>query len=124
MVAIISFSGVTTAQTSPKEVVRSAPDAKMYAADYNVSLQEATRRLRLQDRVGALRVALETNEADTFSGLYILHEPEYRIVARFTRAGNETIRRYANRTPVADLVEVVPAQATRAQLEATQAKCA
>ncbi len=66
----------------------------MYAKDQDVPLEEAVRRLQLQESVGKLGAELEANERDTFAGLWIEHEPEYRVVAAFTRDGEETIRPY------------------------------
>ena len=62
-----------------------AQDAVMYAADQGVDLDEAIRRLQLQDPIGELDAELTENERDTFGGLLIQHAPEFRVVVRFTR---------------------------------------
>ena len=99
-------------------------DARAYAAEYGVSGEEALRRLELQEDVGDLRAALEANEADTFGDLEILHEPEFRVVAYFTREGEQTIRRYVEGTPLEAIVETQQVGATLAELEAAQAEAA
>ncbi len=99
-------------------------DARMYAAEYGVSGEEALRRLALQERVGDLRAALEANEAATFGDLEILHEPEFRVVAYFTRDGEQTIRRYVEGTPLETTVETRQVGATLAELEAAQDEAA
>lgn len=98
-------------------------DAETYAKDRGVSLEEAVQRLRLQEDLSleGLDGALEANEQDTFAGLWIQHEPEYRFVALFTRDGEEAIRPYIEGKPWADIVEVRNgASATLAELKAEQ----
>jgi hypothetical protein len=93
-----------------------AQDAAAYAERFGVSAQEGARRLQLQDAVDALNARLTEEQAATFAGLSIEHTPEFRVVARFTRNGEETIRPYL--TPaLAQVVEVQPARFTLQQLE-------
>ena len=95
-------------------------DAEAMAEDLGISVDEAIRRLKLQDPIGTLSAELERLEADTFAGLWIQHEPEYRVVVAFTRDGEETIRPYVEGTPLADLIEVRTAEATYEELKAAQ----
>lgn len=81
-------------------------DAKVYAADQGIDLNEAVRRLKLQGALGGLGAQLATKERDTFAGLWIQHSPEFRIVVQFTCDGEETIRPYIENVPFADIVEV------------------
>jgi len=97
-------------------------DARAYAAAYGVSGEEAVRRLDLQEDAGELGAALEANEADTFGDLEILHEPDFRVVAYFTRDGEQTIQRYVEGTPLEGIVETRQVGATLAELEAAQAE--
>lgn len=100
-----------------------AQDARAYAADTGVSLQEAVRRLELQDSAGGLNAALTANERDTFAGAWIQHDPEFRIIVQFTGDdGIERVRPYVEGGPLADIVEVRTALVTLAELEAAQAK--
>lgn len=96
-------------------------DAQIYAARYAVDLQEAQRRLALQEAIGVLNGALERGEQATFAGLWIQHSPTYRVVAQFTRDGTQTIQSYVTGGPLANLVDVRPAALTLAELEAAQA---
>lgn len=57
-------------------------------------------------------------EKDTFAGLWIQNDPEYKVIARFTRAGKRTIKPYVAGGPLEDLVEVRAADATLVQLKA------
>ena len=57
--------------------------------------EEAERRLRLEDCfTDDLERALRNQEANTFAGLWIQNQPEYRFVVPITRDGEETIRPY------------------------------
>lgn len=91
-------------------------DAAVYASTFGVSLQEGGRRLQLQEAVDALNARLTEEQAGTFAGLSIEHTPEFHVIARFTRKGEETIRPYL--TPaLAEVVRVEPARFTLRQLE-------
>lgn len=124
------LAGAPSAQTnsdgsaaSSQELSEDDPlvqDARMYAAEFGVSLEEAVRRLRLQGPIGDLARNLTVEEQDTFAGLWIQHQPEYRVIARFTRDGARTIGPYVEGGPLEGLVEVLPADATLAELEAAQ----
>jgi hypothetical protein len=91
-------------------------DAAVYASTYGVSPQEGARRLQLQEAVDALNARLTEEQAATFAGLSIEHTPEFRVTARFTRKGEETIRPYLS-PALAQVVDVVPARFTLQQLE-------
>ena len=93
----------------PIERVSGNPDAIEYAVEYRVTPQEANRRLDLQDEIGALDAALEKNEALTFAGLWIEHEPRLRIVVAFTtdeRTSERTLEPYVAGTEAEDLAVV------------------
>jgi hypothetical protein len=91
-------------------------DAAAYAESFGVTPQEGARRLQLQDAVDALNARLAEEQAATFAGLSIEHTPEFQVVARFTRKGEETIRPYLS-PALAAVVRVEPARFTVQQLE-------
>ena len=97
-------------------------DAQAMAEDMGIPVDEAVRRMQYQDGIGDLQAALMANEAETFAGLWIEHEPEYQIVVQFTRDGEQTIHPYLEGKPWADRVEVRTAEATLASLEAAMAE--
>jgi len=97
-------------------------DAQQYAQDMGVDLDEAVRRLQSQDDIGRLNATLTANERETFAGLWVEHQPDFRVIVRFTRAGKRTIRPYIESEPWADLVEVRSASVTLAELAAIQAQ--
>lgn len=78
-------------------------DARAYAEDEGIPLDEARRRLRLgdclTDDLADLERALRNKEADTFAGMWGERPPEYGYVALFTRDGEETIRPYLEHEP-------------------------
>jgi hypothetical protein len=106
----------------PSDALRQ--DAEQYAADMGVDLEEALRRLQVQDDLGALHAALAANEPDTFAGFWIQHQPEYRIVVQFTRDGERIIHPYIEDKPWADLVDVRTVDATLTELESALAETA
>jgi hypothetical protein len=84
-----------------------------YARAYCVSIEEAERRMGIQNRgaigpkmepgrpppppgdsIGALNAALQQKEAGTFAGLWIQHQPDYRVVVAFTRNAAATLAEY------------------------------
>jgi hypothetical protein len=98
-------------------------DAQAYADEMGVSVAEALSRLEWQNStaIGDLQNQLESREAATFAGLWLQHEPEYRVVVAFTRDGTETIGRYVTAdSPLAQIIEVRPARYSYAQLLADQ----
>ncbi len=96
-------------------------DAQGYAATVGVGLDEAIRRLQLQDVVGDLEAELSEKEAQTFAGLWIEHTPTFRVVVRFTRQPGQTMGRYLVAYPaLADLVETRTARVSLADLQKAQ----
>ena len=97
-----------------------AMDAQYYAESYGVELSEAIRRLTMQETIGELGATLESNEKGTLGGFWIQHEPEYRVVAAFTRDGEETIAKYVQDGPLVDIIEVRTVDATLEELKGAQ----
>lgn len=119
---VTSGTGTATPGTDELPVLSSdeaiRQDAQEYARQFHVSVEEAVERLQYQAGIEPLCEALTANEKDTFAGLWIQHEPEYRVIVRFTRDGAETIRPYIEGQPFAHLVEVREARFTRVELKA------
>ena len=95
-------------------------DARQYAADAGVDLDEAVRRLQTQRTIGELGAELEENEQSTFGGLWIQHTPEYKVIVAFSRDGEETVRPYVTGTSLADMIEVREVEATLVELQEAQ----
>ncbi len=123
LVTLTAFPVATTsfAQQGDEALTR---DAQAYAAAMGVNLDEAIRRLQLQDEIGSLNAALVVNEADTFAGLWIQHQPTYRVVVQFTHNGETTIRPYIENGPLAGIVDVRIAHVTLNELESARSHAA
>ena len=96
------------------------PDAQAYANDLGISIEEASQRLGWEDSIGELNASLEANEGDSFAGLWIEHEPGYKVVVAFVGEGEEVIRPYLTNGQLADVLEIRSAQYTYAELLAAQ----
>lgn len=94
-------------------------DAASYAAQNEVSLDEAVRRLGLQAEVGRLEETL-TRQEPSFAGLWIEHKPQFKVVVRFhqDKSAEGRLRTRVAATPLANVpVETRAAAASLAQLE-------
>lgn len=77
------------------------------AQNNNISTEEALHRVQLQDIAGELDAELSVSEPETFAGLWVEHNPKFKIVVQFTRDGGETIKPYLKlHTELANIVEV------------------
>jgi hypothetical protein len=97
-------------------------DYEQYASRYGVTIEEAERRLSLQQSIGELNRQLREKEPGTFAGLRVEHAPVYKVIVRFTRDGEQTVSQYVQGGPLADIVEVRPAVYSMAELEQAQAE--
>jgi hypothetical protein len=95
-------------------------DAQEYVKRFGVSLDEAYFRLDLQEAIGKLGTELMVSEADIYAGMWIQHEPDFRVIIRFTERGEETLLPYLADSPLAELVEVRGASITLAVLAEEQ----
>ncbi|VVB85317.1 Uncharacterised protein [uncultured archaeon] len=96
-------------------------DAQFYASDNHISTEEAIHRLQLQKIVGELDAELSMNETGTFAGLWIEHNPKFKVVVQFTRNGEETIKSYMKQYPdLAGIVEVRNVKESYADLKKAQ----
>jgi chitodextrinase len=94
-------------------------DAASYAAQNEVSVDEAARRLGLQGEIGRLAETL-TRQEPNFAGLWIEHKPQFKVVVRFhqDKSAEGRLRTRLAGSPLADvLVETRAAGASLAQLE-------
>ena len=91
-------------------------DAEYLAEDLGISVEEAVRRTSGQDNIGYLNTALTENEKDTFGGLWLEHEPTYRVVIAFTKNGDETLRPYLQTYPISAPITVREVISSHAEL--------
>ena len=109
-----------TQSTTPINTDALGMDAQSYASDYGVTVEEARSRLTLQESVGPLQKDLIDNESATFAGLWIQHEPEFRIITSFTQEAEVTVRPHVTGGPLAGIVDTRTADTTLASLQAVQ----
>jgi len=128
LVLALSLVGCTSVSGKPPQPTPTAgmveslrPLAEEMAPTWGVSVEEAYERLRAEDPIGTLQVELAEREAETFAGLWIQNEPEYRVVVAFTRDGKKTLEPYLKNRSIPGL-EVRAARTSLAELEAIQAQ--
>jgi hypothetical protein len=73
----------------PEELIAEAerlgqPDAAWYAVEHGISVEEAVARLDAQPAIGAAEGAIAGAFGDAYAGLWIEHEPEFRVVIAST----------------------------------------
>lgn len=110
-------------EPTPTPSAAELQDAQYYADEMGITLEEALARLSVQndEAISTLQTQLHANEAATFAGLWLQHEPDFRVVVAFTRDGEETIQKYVtDDNPLTQLIEVRQVPYTYAQLEADQ----
>lgn len=98
------------------------PDAESYAEMFGVSVEEAVRRSHLMELLHGVTGTLREREAATLAGLWIEHEPDFRIVVAFTRDGQATLCPYVQGTPLVDVIELRTARFSYAELGAIYAQ--
>lgn len=91
-------------------------DARQYAATYQVDLDEALGRLRLQGPIGKLAVQLAADEPATFAGIWIQHSPSYRVIVQHTAAGGGGVQRHLQDKDLAELAPAVERRTVRLSL--------
>ncbi len=110
--------GVEKSENQPDVVF---PEVAIYAEHYGIAVDEALSRFEIQEAFAGLDTQLSIKEAETFAGLYIQHEPEFRIVALFTRNGEETIKPYIP-DGMAEYVEVRTVKVSYLELQNAQSE--
>jgi len=68
----------------PSPVASAHPDAPAYAEAFGLSIEEATRRLDIQQQIHPLRTSLHAAVGDRWAGGWLEHEPAFRFVVRLT----------------------------------------
>ena len=118
LVLAAGCAGQTVAQPAGDEGL--LPDAQARAEAQGITAEEADRRLSAEEGLGDLQERLAAEEAATFGGLWIEHEPTYRVIVAFTQDGAQTLERYVKDTPLEEITETREVAATQAELYAAQ----
>jgi hypothetical protein len=124
-------SGIALGADPPSDVVESGPsmsatasEVSAYADAFDLTAEEAVRRLAIQDEAGDLEAVLAESMDESFAGLWIEHEPELRVVVATTSLSSATtanVERTAATTEVASNVATKTVKYSLAELEADQA---
>jgi hypothetical protein len=91
--------------------------ASNYAEHYGITENEAMQRFRIIETIpGKLQQELESQESDTFGGLWIQHTPDFKIIVAFTEDGEETIKKYLS-DDIMQYVETTQVKTTLLELK-------
>src|SRR5579859_5299981 len=108
---LLAFAGAASGQPVQTQTEALADDAIQYSGQFNVTPEEALRRLKAQEASVAATNAIAQEFADRLAGIAINHLPSYRIVVLLT--GSEPV---ADRTAAGiPIVFHVGAKATHVQ---------
>ncbi len=69
-------------------------DAQAYAEKFSITEDEALMRLYIQDKLGLIEENIAQAKPKSFAGLWIEHEPEYRIIVQTTSEETSTLPSY------------------------------
>ncbi len=95
-------------------------DAAAFAESIGIPLGEAVQRLSFQDTIGDIQPALQGDFPDSYGGLWVEHQPDYRIVIALTKGDETTIQPYIEGQPWVEFVEVRQVETSLAKLLADQ----
>lgn len=96
--------------------------AEQYTADFSVSVEEATRRLRLQPLISELQADLAMNDSDVFAELRAENGPSFRVIVQVTAGGEQRVRSYIKGSALEDLVQIETVKWTLTELRSHQAQ--
>ncbi len=96
------------------------PDTAAYAAEMGLSLEEAAKQLADQEGIGQLQQRLQASLPDTFAGLWIEHQPRYRVMVALTEGDRQVLDPYLEGQPFAQAVELASAAYSLRQLTQDQ----
>lgn len=103
-VVTLTLSNTATAQSVPSapplpqlpnnaEPAETKSQEEFYAADYNVSVAEARRRMGVMREAGQLAAKLRADSPESFAGTEILHTPQFKVKVKFTADADARVAR-------------------------------
>ncbi len=95
-------------------------DSTAFVDDQGLPLDATTYRTLFEETIGEFQSLLMADLADTYGGLWVEQQPEYRIVIALTEGDIEAIRPYLDGYEWADFVEVRPVNYSLEELRADQ----
>jgi len=94
IIAMIPLVSCRSVEKSETQINTDPSEIKIYAEHDAITVEEELHRFEIRDAFAGLDTELSIKERETFAGLYIQNEPEFRIVVLFTHDGEETIKPY------------------------------
>ncbi len=121
LASLVAISVIVAGATSGTQGGTSQMDVEEHAAMYGVSLEVAAQHLALHKVAGALEEQLALHEGSVFAGLWVQHEPEFAVIAKFTSDnGDNIVRPYVEGTDLDGLVQTGTAAYAMTDLEQAQ----
>jgi hypothetical protein len=94
LIAIYILFGIQLLNICSAKEASIDPGIVEYARMYNVSITEAETRNAKVSYIAKLRNKMEVESPGTFAGLYIEHEPAFRVVVRFVGDARTQVEKY------------------------------
>lgn len=118
LVALVLACGELAGAAEPLDPVAAVhADAAEYANAFDVSSDEALRRLALQDEaIPSLAAVLAESFPKHYAGLYIEHRPEFRVVVRMTAGGPTDVTSFISDFRLLGDLDVVSVEYSLAEL--------
>lgn len=89
-----------------------------YMEDYPVSYDEAARRIDIMAQADSFIDEVESQGYGTYADIYLVHEPEFQIIAQFSSPNGETILApHLDGIDWSDVVEVVEVEFSLQELD-------
>jgi hypothetical protein len=126
---LAGFAGTAAAQEAPATAPPRGKELKSYptppgaahlAKEFGISLAEASRRIALQDRIGALAEQLQAGTDPEFAGIWIQHAPSFKVVIAFTKPSDAKLSALTIDPEIRSLIELRALPRGRGELLAEQ----
>jgi hypothetical protein len=117
---LTGFQPLDAVVGAPASALPPTAEAVRYAESRGIEVDEAAIRLELLRALEDLEPKLRWAYPDTFGGLWIEHEPTFRLVLHFTREPGSSLDSFLAAKPYAHLVEVRRVSRSLAELEASR----
>ncbi|MFP4345426.1 MAG: hypothetical protein ACLFU8_12095 [Anaerolineales bacterium] len=120
MAGLVGFQPLNSVVGAPASPLPPTAEAVRYAESRGLEVVDAALRLELLHALEDLEPKLRWAYPDTFAGLWIEHEPTFRLVLQFTREPGSSLDSFLAAKPYAHLVEVRLVSRSLAELEASR----
>ena len=94
LILIAGLQVAVPSQAAPANEADIDPAVIYYSRTYHVSTEEAQLRLSKEGYIAEIGRRIETSSPETFAGIYIEHQPVYRVVVRFVGDAKAQLEKY------------------------------